>query len=235
MGLKELPKPFTDEDLRWRLEHSALKEFSQVYPYRSTYMIGETERVCRPYPGVPQNKSNTYSQVYEIPKHYYQDRTIMAVSDVNIVRPHGYNDLYVPSGAIGSPVGAITAMASMQMAASMSRTMTHAITWDFRPPNILIMYNGWSGGNYEIELLMSHDISLSTIDPTCSSKFLQLCEYDLEEYVYNRLKRVQNLELGAGSIELKIDDWSDAGNRKRELLDDLADASAMDTMHVQYW
>ena len=33
MGIRDLPKPVTDQELMWRLQHSALKEFSQRYPY----------------------------------------------------------------------------------------------------------------------------------------------------------------------------------------------------------
>ena len=235
MGLRDLPKPVTDEEIQWRLEHVTLKEFSQVYPYSASFMIGESERLCKPYTGIPTNHTNTYSNVYRIPEHYYQGKTIMSVSNVNISRPQGYNDLYVPSGAIGDISSVMSSMAAIQMAAAMAKTMTHALTWDFKQPDILVMYNGWTGGYYEIELMMSHDVSLSTIPPTCFSQFLQLCQLDLEEFLYMKLKRVQNLDLGVGSIELKIDDWADAGARKRELLEELADASALDTMHVQFF
>lgn len=233
MGLRDLPKPISDADLRWRLEHSALKEFSQIYPYIAQFMIGESERLCRPYTGIPTNHTNTYSHVYQIPKHYYQDKTIMAVPNVDIARPQGYNDLYVPQGAIGDPASIITSMASIQMVASMASAMTHSLTWDFRAPDILILYNGWAGGYYEIELAMSHDPTLSTIPPTAFSQFEHLCELDLQEYVYKKLSRIQNLDLGVGSIELKIDDWADAGQRKREFIEELADGCELDTLHIQ--
>lgn len=235
MGLRDLPKPVSDQDLRWRLEHSALKEFSQIYPYMSRHMIGETERLCRPYSGVPTNHTNTYSHVYQIPKHFYQNKTIMGVQDVNIARPQGYNDLYVPQGAIGDPASIITSMASIQLVASMASAMTHALTWDFKAPDILILYNGWAGGYYEIELALSHDVSLSTIPPAAFSQFVKLCELDLMEYVYKKLSRIQNLELGVGSIELKIDDWADAGQRKRDFIDELAEGAELDMLHIQRW
>jgi hypothetical protein len=117
----------------------------------------------------------------------------------------------------------------------MARQMTHSLTWDFRAPDILILYNGWSGGTYEIELAMDHDPSLSTLNPSSFSTFVQLCLYDLEEYLYMKLRRVQNLDLGVGSIELKIDDWSDAASKKKELLDELDESCALDYEHIMYW
>lgn len=235
MGLRDLPKPVTDEELRWRLEHSALKEFSQVYPYLFKCMMGETERMCKPYAGIPPKYMRGMCNIYEIPRAYYQDKTIMAVSNVDVNRPNGYNDMYVPQSGMNDPVAALMGMASIQMSASMSSVMTRALTWEFRAPNVLLVYNGWSGGTYQVELALSHDTSLSTIEPSASSVFLELCQYDLEEYIYMKLKRIQNLDLGIGTIDLKIDDFSGSGDKKKELIKDLTDTAAFDQMHIQFW
>ena len=235
MGLRDLPKPVTDADLRWRLEQSALKEISQIYPYMVQYMIGESERLCRPYTGIPTNHTNTYSHVFKIPRHMYQNHTIIGVQDVNVARPQGYNDLYVPQGAVGDPASIITGMAHIQMVAAMSQTLTHSLTWDFRQPDILILYNGWAGGTYEIELALDHDASLSTLPPAAFSQFVKLCELDLEEYLYAKLRRVQSLDLGIGSIELRIDDWADAGQRKREFIEELGEGAELDMLHIYRW
>ena len=234
-GMRYLHKPVTDQDIQWRLIHSALKEFSIRYPYTAKYLIGECNRICKPYVGVPTNHTNSYSQVYEIPKHYYQEHTILGVPMVEIQRPNGYNDLYVPQGMIGDPASIMMGLASIQAVGAMARQMTHSLTWDFKQPNILILYNGWSGGDYEIELAMDHDPSLSTIPPSAMSTFIELCQYDLEEYFYQKLKRVQNLDLGIGSIELKIDDWADAANKKRDLLKELDETCNLDYEHLMYF
>ena len=235
MGLRDLPKPVTDNEMLWRLQHSALKEFSQRYPYTASFLIGECNRLCKPYVGVPTNHTNSYSQVYQIHKQYYQEHTILDIPNVQIQKPNGYNDLYVPQGMIGDPASIMMGLASIQAVGAMARQMTHALTWDFKPPDILILYNGWSGGDYEVELAMDHDPSLSTLPPGSFSTFVELCHYDLEEYLYNKLKRVQNLDLGVGSIELKIDDWADAASRKRDLLKELDETCALDTMHIMYF
>jgi hypothetical protein len=235
MGIRDLPQPVTDEELQWRLIHSALKEFSQRYPYTARFLIGEKDRLCKPYVGVPTNHTNSYSRVYKIPKQFYQEHTIIDVPFVEIQRPNGYNDLYVPQGMIGDPASILMGMASIQAVGAMARQMTHSLTWDFKQPDILIMYNGWAGGTYEIELAMDHDPSLSTIPPGAYSTFVQLCQYDLMEYLYQKLKRIQNLDLGVGSIELKIDDWADAASNKRELLKEMDETCALDMQHIYYW
>lgn len=235
LGIRDLPKPVTDEDLQWRLVHSALKEFDQRYPYTARFLIGDSDRVCKPYVGVPTNHTNSYSQVYQIPKHYYQEQKIIEVTEVIIQRPNGYNDLYVPQGMIGNPIQMMMGMASIQLAGAMAAQMTHSLTWNFRAPDILILYNGWTGGNYEIELAMTHDPSLSTIPPGAMSSFLQLAELDIAQYLYQKLKRIQNFDVGVGSIELKIDDWADAERNKRDLLREWDEACALDVGHIQYW
>lgn len=235
MGLRDLPKPVTDQEMLWRLQHSALKEFSVRSPYISQYMIGECNRLCKSYSGVATNHTNTYSQVYKIPKTYYQEHTILGIPYVEIQRPNGYNDLYVPQGMIGDPASIMAGLASIQAVGAMARKMTHALTWDFRQPDILILYNGWSGGTYEVELAMDHDPSLSTIPPSAFPTFIELCQYDLEEYLYQKLKRVQNLDLGVGSVELKIDEWADSSNKKKDLLNELDETCALDYEHIQYF
>jgi hypothetical protein len=55
------------------------------------------------------------------------------------------------------------------------------------------------------------------------------------EYLYQKLKRIQNLDLGVGSIELKIDDWADAASNKRELLKEMDETCALDMQHIYYW
>lgn len=235
MGLRDLPKPVTDADLKWRIEHSALKEFSQRYPYIVKFLIGECDRMCKPHVAIPTNHTNSYSGVYQIPKHIYQDRTILGINNVEIQRPNGFNDLYVPQGAIGNPASIMVGLASIQAVGAMARTMTHALTWEFKHPDVLVIYNGWTGGNYEVELSLDHDPSLSTIPPSAFSTFVELCQYDLEEYLYNKLKRVQNLDLGVGSIELKIDDWADARSKKMDLLKEMDETCQLDFQHIQYW
>lgn len=228
MGIRDLPKPVTDKDLRDRVINSSLKEFSVRKPYITTHLINENERIC---PDCMDGRSSTLgqnnmSQRYRIPKHYYQDRTILSIPRLDVWRPSGFNDYYVPQGMVGDPVSIMTALADLKVSAEMARSMSRAPTFKFQAPDILYVYNGWAAATYEIEIATTHDESLSTIPPTAMTQFIQLAQLDLEEYMYTRLKRVQNLDLGIGSIELKIDEWQDSGNRKRDLLKEWSDNGA---------
>lgn len=238
MGIRDLPKPVTDKDLRDRIINSALKDFSIKKPYIMTRLINENERIC---PECMDGRTNALgynnmSQRYRIPKHYYQDKTILSIPRVDVWRPSGFNDYYVPQGMVGDPISIMNAMADLKVSAAMAQTMSRAPTHSFQAPDILFIYNGWAAATYEIDLALSHDESLSTIPPTAMPQFIELCQYDLEEYMYTRLKRVQQLDLGIGSIELKIDDWQDSANKKRELLKSWGDNGAnLDIDNIYYF
>jgi hypothetical protein len=118
-----------------------------------------------------------------------------------------------------SPDSVLTGIADIKIAASVASAMGKAPTFEFRNPDILIVYNGWSGGVYQLDIGLMHDISLSTITPTSFTNLRQLAVVDIEEYLYNKLKRMDNLDVGIGNIQLKLDDWQDAASRKREMLD----------------
>ena len=47
----------------------------------------------------------------------------------------------------------------------------------------------------------------------------QLAVLDLEEYLYNQLKRKDQLDVGVGTINLKIDEWANARDEKKQLLE----------------
>lgn len=235
IGMRDLPKPITDADLQWRLEHVVLKLFSEVYPYKSRFLLGEADRLCKPYSGVPVSNITSYSSIYRVPKHIYQEHHILDVTYVDIQRPSGYNDLYVPQGMFADPASTMAAVASMQAVAAISKNFTHALTWDFKQPDIIVLYNGWTGGTYEVEITMDHDPSLSTIDPGATDFFLQLAEYDLGAYIYQKLRRVQNVDVGIGTVELGLDFLADYADKRRQLLDEASESAALDQLHVQFF
>lgn len=230
IGIKDLPLPVDDKELLRRLGQSALKEFSVRSPRVEMVSIGENERLD------PDENSRYTMLKYRIPKWAYHGTTILSVPNVDIARPMGYSDMYVPQGSWASPDVVLGALADIQSSASVAATMGRAITHKFVSPDIIYIYNGWAGGIYDVHLAMLHDISLSTISPTAFTHLRQLCVLDLEEFLYNKMKRLDNLEVGIGNIQLKIENWEDAGNRKMELLKDWDENGAnLDIDFIRYF
>ena len=119
------------------------------------------------------------------------------------------------------------------MAASLAKNMSKALTWEFRKPNIVTLYNGWATGTYVVKLMMTHDTSLSTISDTAMTHFRKLATYDIEWFLYNRFKRLQNLDTGVGNFELRIDDWQGAEDKFREYQDQIDEDQSLDLDYMQ--
>ena len=106
--------------------------------------------------------------------------------------------------------------------------MQHSPTFNFTYPDLLQIWSGWTGGTYVCEGGFMHDISLSTVPPGSFTHLFQLAKLDICEYLYNLLKRKNNLELGVGSVNLMLDTWESAADRKADLLKEWDESSSLD-------
>lgn len=230
IGIKDLPLPVTDQQIVDRFKRSTLVDFSILYPRKEICMVSEDDMTER----AKESMCSYYE--YRIPKYIYEGSTILSISNFDVARPNGYSDLYIPTAGWSTPDAIIAAMADVRMAAGLSSALAKAPTWEFVKPNKIVVYNGWAGGMYQVELLMSHDVSLSTIPDGAFIELKELATLDLEEYLYNILKRRDGLEVGIGSINLKIDDWSSAASDKKELLKSWRENGAnLDFDHIRYY
>lgn len=210
-----------------RIKNSSLKEFEILYPYRKHWLMTEANL---------KNKNNNFNAPagidYIIPETAYAGHTLLGVGSVNPKSTSGFSDSYIPFTASFSPENIISTVATVQMTADLSRNLAKAMTFKFSKPNQLKVYSGWSSGEYEVDLFLSHDDSLSTIPDTAFTQFRKLTEYDVEWFLYNRFKRITNLDLGIGNIDLKIDDWADAQSKFYELIEELSQRSNLDTDEI---
>ena len=229
IGIKDIPLPVDDKSLLQRFYNSALKEFSVRYPRIETIILGDENRIA------PEYRDRNTKIIYRIPKYVYQDSTILAVTKFDVSRPLGYSDFYVPQGVWASPDAVLSSLADIKLAAALASTMGKAPTYQFKAPDLLYVYNGWSGGVYDVDVALMHDISLSTIPPTAITHLKQLAILDIEEYLYNKLKRIDNLDTGIGNIQLNINNWEDAGNRKLELLKEWDEDGNLDIDQITYF
>lgn len=233
IGLNDIPLPeeINDNHLVNRMYQSALKEFSQRYPRFEKVKFGD-EWISEK---VEENRNTRTGITYIIPSYVYDGTMILGIARIDPITTASGNDSYFPSVASYSPDQVIMTIADVQLAATIGQQMSKAMTWEFKAPNRMILYNGWLAGHYEAELMLMHDPSLSTIPATAMTNFRELATYDLQEYIYNKYKRIQSLDVGIGSIELKIDEWQDAGSRKRDLLKEWDERSSLDIDYIEYF
>ena len=230
IGIKDLPLPVTDQEIIDRFERSTLNDFSIIYPRVEKCMVGEDDVTKR-----SQDSMHTFYE-YRIPKWVYDGTVVLDVSSFDVARPNGYSDFFIPNANWSTPDAVISAMADVRMAAGVASSLAKAPTHEFIKPNLIRVYNGWAGGIYEVELLLKHDASLSTIPDGAFLDLKELTTLDMKAFLYNKLKRKENLEVGIGSIQLHIDDWGSAENDKRELLKQWRDEGAnFDFDHIRYY
>lgn len=77
---------------------------------------------------------------------------------------------------------------------------------------------------FNIELLIEHNSSLSTISPTQMETFENLAQADVATFLYQELKLYDNLETVFANIDLKLDELRDASMKREEIVNILQDS-----------
>ena len=229
IGIKDVPLPVDDAALTKRFITSALREFSVRYPRIEELIITQDMAIDL------STRSSYGSVTYMIPEKYYRGSQILTVLSINATGYGAAENFYNPTLFIGSADMLLESIADIKMASSLGSMLGHAPTFRFDPPNKLVIYNGWVGGSYKIEVGMLHDPSLSTVPPGSMTHLRQLAILDIEEYLYNKMKRIQSLDTGIGNIDLKIDNWENAAQEKRDLLRDWDESASLDLDCINFF
>jgi hypothetical protein len=232
LGIHDLPKVASDKELLNRFKNSCLKEFSLIYPILETFNMGRddlvdpTEAFRSKIPGVR----------YQIPKFVTMQMNILSILKIEPLRSNGYTDLMWPYGVGFAPDQVISTVSSIKAAAATGMNMVNSLTFEYDPLRKWItLYHGWSTGSYKVRCSVEHDPSLSTVPDTAMSTLRELAMYDIGEYIYNSLKRKNNLDTGIGNITLNIDDFQDFGSKKREMIKELSEDANLDFEEIEYF
>ena len=232
MGLRDLPPTVTDQELLDRFTNSCLKEFSLIYPRLETFNMGRDDLLD------PPNAYYSHSGGirYRIPKYITaQNMEILSVLKIEPLRINGFSDCLWP-GIGFSPYDVMTSVTSIQAAAAVGQNVVNSLTWAYDSlKNIIVLYHGWSTISYRVRISVAHDPSLSTVPPTAMSTLRELATYDLGQYIYNTMKRKNNVDTGVGTITLNIDDFADYGSKKRDLLEKLSEDANLDVDELEYF
>ena len=229
MGIKDVPLPVDDKELVKRFDRSALREFSVRYPVISEVWVTSSDAIDY------YTRSINGSATYIIPEKYYRGSEILMVLGLN---PGGYGseaNMYMPNVVLGSADMLLESIADIKMAAALGSMMCHAPTFRFDPPNKVVIFNEWTSGSYRVECGLKHDLSLATIHPGAFTHLRQLAVLDLEEYLWGKMKRITDLDVGVGSIQLKIDNWESAAQEKKDLLREWDETVNLSVDRVMYY
>lgn len=154
----------------------------------------------------------------------FSNRKLLNVSDVQYSESSGYGMSRFNSYDFGGLLYSSSHMMYKAMLANsannLQSTIMPKLTFNFIEPCHLIIYDAISSNNMDIELAFVHHESLSTIPATAEPSFFKLALYDVEDAFYQIVKHWDNLETVYGNIQLKIDEWADAANKREQLLEE---------------
>lgn len=195
-----------------------LTTFSRFFPHKLPYIIDTIEDKGKDgFYYIDQNK---------IPG----DITILGIRDLSFERlatesigsSYGFNhDPYVSNRSED--------VLAYQMRADNYSYTNNGIYIEFIPPNKLYIQNAlyqdiFSGSRYiNIEIFVKHANSLATISPTKMETFEELAILDIEIFLYNGLKFFENIETVYVNIDLKIQEWQNALNDRKDFVEKLKD------------
>lgn len=227
--IKDVPLPVDDVQLTNRFLTSALKLFSIFYPVIGDAYVTEADIIDG------RRRSIDGSIIYQIPERFYHGTSII---DIYGIRPGGYGseaNMYMPNVVLGSADMLLESIADIKMAADLGSMMCHAPTYEFIQPNKIQIYNGWAAGSYALECGFCHDPSLSTVPYTAFNSLFELAELDMKEYLWGKMKRSTDIDTGVGTIQLKIEDWENAKQEKKDLLNTWKETASLQQDRINYW
>lgn len=230
--LMNLPKNI-DKNTWWEdcITVNTLPSFSRLYPYKLNYILFPAEdKVTR-----NNNNNGNLEHFYYIDEHRLPGKVnILGLKDLShemflksfMENPYMYDSpTAYNNGATYSPF----TIAEQQVYSDISSLYNSGLKLEYKKPNMIRLtcgnYNDFLKfkGSITLELYVEHN-SLITISPMKMETFEKLCLYDIQDYLYQSLKFFDGIEsVYGGSIDLKLDEWSQAHERRDTFIDELSD------------
>lgn len=209
-----LPYDNVDELIMEIIQVKTLPIFNEIQPNKVPLNIDLNK--------LPVVEVKNESKIYELPD-VFGDREIMMVTDIEPTydeyRMSGHNSHMFAYGGNMCLYGyqdMILAQASSNAASAFSK----GTTFNFIAPNKIEIFSEYGlGNNYRLEVAIEHADNLSTIAKTCFSSFVQLATLDVKKYMYDNLKHYNDLQTAYGQLSLKIEDWSNCDDERKQLIE----------------
>lgn len=228
LGLINIATPFEnlDETILSIITDITIPTFSIYCPYQDTLNIDihEMEEV---------EKTSEYKKVL-LPD--FKTRKLLYVLDV------GYRTDNMSGAGIYNGLGLMTynngygiqQLITANMGARIMNSAVPKITFKYDAPRTLTLYNAMMSSSLKILLGFEHDKSLASIPESCREEFIKLALLDVKENLYPTLKQYSEINTALGTINLKLDEWADADNMRKDLIDKWDDTYHLDFPTMYY-
>lgn len=108
------------------------------------------------------------------------------------------------------------------------------LTFKYEHPRKITFYNLFSSSKVVLEIAFIHDKNLASIKPTQEESFFELAVLDIKDALYQILKHYSDIQSAYGNINLKLDDWAQAADQRRQLIENWDNTYHMDIFPFIY-
>lgn len=118
--------------------------------------------------------------------------------------------------------------------ATLMNQMIPKLTFKWEEPRSIYIYNAYSSSKIVVDLGFEHDTSMASIPETSRTEFMELALLDVKANLYPTIKYYSQLNTAVGNIDLKLEDWQNAEEQRRELMNRYSDSYHLDFQPVYY-
>jgi hypothetical protein len=224
LGIYGLRLPFDDPDgaLLECINVNTIPTFSRFFPYKKTFQINLNKDLKK-----ISNTSTKYS--YLLPD-FMPGMPIITILDMDDLDTNYYTDPFMDPTAY-----TYKNMMLAKVDADLISTLAPSPTFDFQSPNILIVYSPYiTESMVNLTIGFQHNKNLSTISEGLAESFIELAIIDIKRFLYNTMKHYTEINSAFGTINLKIDDWSNAESDRKDLINQYRDSYHLETKIIDY-
>lgn len=108
------------------------------------------------------------------------------------------------------------------------------LNFNFRYPRTVTLFNVHKGLTLKMELAFIHDKNLHSITPTMEEEFYNLAVLDVKDALYETMKHYNDIQTAHGNISMKLDEWQQAGDLRKTLLDEWNNIYHIDILPIYF-
>lgn len=212
LGIYGMVLPFDNQDEAFKdvIRYKTLPTYSIYSPYR---MIVKFE-----FDEIKRLETFKDYITYQIPTNKFGERKLISIEHVYPDTTYQTNT-YLP----GASSYSICDYKSMMLNSMDSQLVHYAepkFSFEYIEPNKLRLYNmGILTNGIALEVGLSHDITLNTINEGHRESFMELALVDTKRFLYNALRNYDEIQTAYGTIKLRTDEWSGAESERKDILE----------------
>lgn len=216
LGIKTFPLPMNDDELLEILYEDTLPTFSKFYPRYTTLKMNLNDLEPAEYvtDNLPAIQYGRRAYHIDISK-YGKDLVILDIEDVKNIG-NNYSDYISCEVGFQNGYDLFTAAAAQNQMESM---LIAPVIFFFQAPDILVIDEPgiFNRNVVSITFLLVHAYDLSTVKMTYVDKLSSLFMIDLQISLYPLMKHMDKIDTPFGTIDLKIDSWENAEDKRKDL------------------